>query len=116
MGVQCPGDCDGRPESHDPDDLAPVYIGDPADLRNGPGDSDLWVPGLAMWPGGERGRACCAWAARSRFVAHVMQSMRWVAAGQTLGPLDVHPPALVEGVMTGRAEWDRMTAEDKEAG
>lgn len=115
MGPQCPGDCDGRPESHDPNDLAPVYIGDPADLRDGPGDPALWVPGLAMWPGGERGRVCYAWAVRSRFLGHVMQSLRWANAGQSLGPLDVHPPGYTEAIMSARGEWDCMANEEREA-
>lgn len=113
MGMQCAGNCDGRPESHNPDDVGPMYAGNPADLDTGPGDPALWVPGLAMWPGGQRGPVCGRWSERSRFVGHVNRALHWAIAGQHVGVLDDQPPAFADAFLVARGEWDRITAEEK---
>lgn len=111
FGVHCDGTCDGRPESHDRDDVVEVYAGARADLDNGEGDPALWVPGLALWPAGERGTFCGSWAARSQFLADAMHASRWVASGQQVGALDALPPSMADAVMTAREEWEAIRAE-----
>ena len=111
IGVNCDGTCDGRPESHDADDVVEVYTGPRSDLDNGEGDPALWAKGLPLWPGGERGTFCGSWAARSRFLADAMHATRWVTAGQSVGALDALPPSMSEAVMTAREEWEAIRAE-----
>lgn len=110
-GVNCDGTCDGRPESHEAEDLGEVYVGDPADLERDEGDPALWVPGLRLWPAGEMGAFCGSWAARSQFLGDAMQASRWVAAGQQLGALDTLPPSMAGAVMVAREEWQAIRNE-----
>lgn len=109
--MRCDGTCDGRPGSHDADDVVPVYVGPRSDLDIGEGDPALWVDGLALWPGGERAPFCGAWSARSSFLADSMHASRWVAAGQTVGALDSLPPSMAEAVMVAREEWQAISNE-----
>lgn len=113
IGVNCDGTCDGRPESHDADDVVEVYTGPRSDLDNGEGDPALWAKGLPLWPGGERSTFCGSWAARSRFLSDAMDAMRWTIAGQQVGPLDTLPPSMAGAVIVARLEWDTIEAQAK---
>ena len=114
--MRCDGTCDGRPGSHDPDDVVPIYAGPRSDLDAGEGDPALWVDGLALWPAGERGSFCGSWAARSQFLADAMHASRWVAAGQMVGALDSLPPSMSEAVMVAREEWGAISNEAMKGG
>lgn len=96
--------------------MSEVYAGPRSDLDDGPGDPAQWVPGLALWPGGERSTFCGSWAARSPFLADAMHASRWVAAGQTVGALDTLPPSMSEAVMVAREEWQAISNETMKGG
>lgn len=55
---------------------------------------------------------CVAWAASDPWVAHVMRAVGWSNAGQPVGMLGSLPPALVDGLLTVRAEWDAIHGEE----
>jgi hypothetical protein len=89
-------DCDGRLESH-PDAVHAL-------------DEDC-KPAFSAWPGGPTSPVCVDWAARDPWVSYALQAARWSNAGQAIGALDDLPAALVDAVLTVRAEWDAVEAE-----
>lgn len=101
----CDAQCGGVVARHGADEIAPVDL-DP-DSPQGE-----WVPGLSLWPGGERAPWCLDHMARSEFIAHVLRAKQWADAGQSIGALDSTPGSVVDAVLTLRAEWDRVQAEE----
>ena len=67
---------------------------------------------LPAWPAGDLAPVCVSWAARSPYVAAVMRSVQWVNAGQAVGLLDAQAPALADGVMAVKQEWQAIHAEE----
>lgn len=55
---------------------------------------------------------CVDWAVGDPWVAHVMRAVGWANAGQPVGTLDALPPAMVDGVLAVRAEWDAIHGEE----
>lgn len=69
-------------------------------------------PAFSAWPGGPSSPHCIDWLCRGSWAGQVFRSVQWVNAGQQLGPLDSLPLSLVDAVLTVRAEWDTIRAEE----
>lgn len=88
--------CDGRPESH-PEAAHAL-------------DADCRLA-LSAWPGGPAIAVCVDWIARDPWVSYVLRAAQWSNAGQPVGAMSEQTPALADGLLCVRAEWDAIQAE-----
>ena len=95
-GFECDGTCGGLPSAH-PGECVP--------------HPETRAPSVYGWTGGDLVPLCIEWASQSEWVGAVMRSVSWANAGQALGALDALPPALADGVLVVKAEWNAVESD-----